>query len=306
MQKIQTYFELLRAPRAIVGTLIVIKMGLFNFLNADMHMGIGSYLLLILALFLIGISGFLIHDIYNVGPDKINYPNKVLVQEKISLRTAKNIYWALSISGVVLGMLISLFNGYPSYGVIFIAIASIPYFYSTTLKNSGIVGNLIIASLGFVIFVIPAIFDLMPAITTRNQYHQAQVFKILLLYGGFAFALIYIEMLIANIRSLPGDRKWGVKTIAYHLGFDKTKLIALISSIIVLALLIFSIVKYVYTREVLLYFIFAVIAPFLYFIIQLYYLKLEKMVNQINILQHILRIVYTTGFVSIILLNYFN
>src|SRR5690625_6432349 len=69
----------------------------------------------------------------------------------------------------------------------------------------------------------------MPAITEVNKVNQAMVFKILMLYGGFGFALTYIETIIANLRSLPGDRRVGVKSLAAQLGFDMAKKVAVIS-----------------------------------------------------------------------------
>lgn len=306
MQKIQNYFELLRSPKTLIGSYFAIKMGLLNIPELQTHMSISVFLLLILALFLIGIGGYLIHDIHSIEADKINYPNKVLVEERVSIGQAKILYWIFSITGIILGLIVSTLISNPSYGLIFIILAGIPYLYATRLKNAGIIGNLVIASLGLIAFCIPIAFDIFPSLNSENSLQHIVSIKILLLYGGFAFALIYIEMLIANIRSLPGDRKLGVRTIANDLGFDKTKSLTLIASIIILTLMIYSVVRYLETKEVILYFIFAVIAPFIYFIIQLYYLKLEKMVNQINILYNILRIVYTTGFISIILLNYFN
>ena len=93
--------------------------------------------------------------------------------------------------------------------------------------------------------------------------------------------------------------------MAYQLGFDTTKKIALISSVIIFIVLLYSIYNFVDNGKLLAYFVFAVVAPFIYFIIQLIYLKKEKMLNQLNILQNILKIVYTTGIISIILLYYF-
>src|SRR5699024_6021794 len=130
-------------------------------------------------------------------------------------------------------------------------------------------------------------------------------FKILLLYGGFGFALTYIETIVANLRSLPGDRRVGAKSLASQLGFDMAKKVAATSSVMVLIVLVFVVNRYVDNTKLLTYFALAVIAPYIYFIIQLLYLKKESMVHQINILQNILKIVYTAGVISLVLLYYF-
>src|SRR5699024_1167838 len=93
------------------------------------------------------------------------------------------------------------------------------------------------------------ILDLMPAITEINKVNQAMVFKILLLYGGFGVALTYIETIIANLRSLPGDRRIGVKSLATQLGFDMAKKVAIISAIMVWVVLVCAVYKCVHNNN---------------------------------------------------------
>ncbi len=305
MERLKAYYDLLKAPNYIFGALILIKISLFESTNAATTLDISSYFLLVFSLLFIASGGYLINDIHSIQPDKINFPNKPLVQERISVKQATNIYILFTSIGIILGMYVCYSIGYTSYGMLFIALAAIPYLYATSLKNTGALGNFILATLGFMVFCIPAILDLMPAITEANQLHQASIFKTLLLYAGFGFAFTYINSIIANLRTLPGDRKIRVRTMAYQLGFDTTKKIALISSVIIFIVLLYSIYNFVDNGKLLAYFVFAVVAPFIYFIIQLIYLKKEKMLNQLNILQNILKIVYTTGIISIILLYYF-
>src|SRR5699024_1196285 len=201
----------------------LIKFSLFPLRNADMSLGIGHYFILVLSVMLIGTAGYLIQDIHSVEPDKINFPDKPLVQGKISIRQATTLYIVLTSIGILLGMYISYYIGYTSYGMLFIASAAIPYLYATSFKNAGALGNFILASLGFVAVCIPAIFDLMPAITPDNQLQQARIFKVLLLYGGFGFALVYIESMLANLRTYAGDRRVGIRNMTYQLGVNGTK-----------------------------------------------------------------------------------
>lgn len=305
MEIVKNYFQLLKFPSYILGILVLIKLSLFESMNAATVLGMGQFLLLVLSLILIGMAGFLIYDIHSIEPDKINAPEKVLVQGKISTKTATNLYIILTSIGILLGMYICYSIDYTSYGMLFIALAAIPYLYATSLKNTGVLGNFILSALGFMVFCILGILDLMPAINITNQMHQASIFKVLLLYGSFGFALTYIDSIIINLRNLPGDQRVGVRTIAYQFGFDTTKKIVLASSIILLLVFIFCVYSYVDNNKLLSYFTFGVIAPFIYFIIQLSYLKKEQMQHQIKILQNILKIVCTTGIISIILLNYF-
>lgn len=305
MENLKNYYKLLKVPSYLIGVLFLTKFALFPSTGVATTLEVGSFMLLALSLVLIGVGGYLICDIHAVGSDRVNFPEKPLVQGTVSLKNAYTLYIVFTSIGIALGIFVSYSIDYTSYGMLFIALAAIPYLYATGLKNTGALGNFLLASLAFISFIILGILDLMPAITEINKVNQAMVFKILLLYGGFGFALTYIETIIANLRSLPGDRRIGVKSLATQLGFDMAKKVAIISAIMVWVVLVFAVYKYVHNNKLLTYFAFAVIAPYIYFIIQLIYLKKETMVHQINILQNILKIVYTAGVISLVLLYYF-
>src|SRR5690625_4057367 len=231
MENLKNYYKLLKVPSFLKGILFLIKFALFPSTGVATTLEVGNFMLLALSLVLIGIGGYLIYDIHAVDSDRVNFPEKPLVQGTVSLKNAYTLYIIFTSIGIALGIFVSYSIGYTSYGMLFIALAAIPYLYATGLKNTGALGNFLLASLAFISFIILGILDLMPAITEFNRMNQAMVFKILLLYGGFGFALTYIETIVANLRSLPGDRRVGVKSLASQLGFDMAKKVAIISAI---------------------------------------------------------------------------
>lgn len=305
MENLKNYYKLLKVPSFLIGILFLIKFALFPSTGVATTLEVGNFMLLTLSLVFIGIGGYLICDIHSISSDRINFPEKPLVQGTVPLKNAYTLYIVFTSIGIASGIFVSYSVSHTSYGMLFIALAAIPYLYATGLKNTGALGNFLLASLAFISFIILGILDLMPAITEMNRMNQAMVFKILLLYGGFGFALTYIETIVANLRSLPGDRRVGAKSLASQLGFDMAKKVAATSSVMVLIVLVFVVNRYVDNTKLLTYFALAVIAPYIYFIIQLLYLKKESMVHQINILQNILKIVYTAGVISLVLLYYF-
>lgn len=305
MQKLKNHLELLKVPSLLIGVLFIIKFALFPSTNASTSLGLGNFFLLVLSLTLIGLGGFLISDIHSVKSDRVNFPEKPLVQERVSISTAYKLYIAFSSIGIGLGIYVCYSIGLISYGTLFVALSAIPYLYATGLKNLGVLGNFLIASLAFIAFVILAILDLMPAITPSNQAQQTVLFKILLLYGGFGFAFTYLQSMLLNLHNLAGDRKTGQRTIAVQLGFKATKKLLFLSAVLLFLALGFCIYTYIDNNKLLTYFVLAVIAPFVYFIIQLHYLEKEYMANQIKVLLNILKIVCTAGVISLLLLNYF-
>lgn len=305
MQDLKNYLQLVKLPSLLIGLLFIIKFALFPSTGAATTLGQGAFLLLVISLSFIGIGGFLINDIHSVKSDRVNYPDKPLANGSIAIKTAYILYTAFTSIGIVIGAYVCYSIGFSSYAMLIVALAAIPYLYATGLKNTGVLGNFLLASLAFVAFIILGILDLMPAINPTNQVLQAKLFKILLLYGGFGFAFTYIQTILIDLHNLAGDRKIGNRTIAVQLGLKATKKVLSIACIMLFLALLFCIYYFIEENKLLTYFVLAVIAPFIYFIIQLFYLEKEHMVNQIKVLLNILKIVSTAGIISLLLLNYF-
>ena len=119
-----------------------------------------QYGLLILSTILLAAAGYVINNIYDVGTDSINKPNDVVVGKGITETAAYNIYIGLNISGVAIGFILSNIIMRPTFASLFILIASLLYFYATTLKQIMILGNFVVALLLAVSVLIIGVFDL--------------------------------------------------------------------------------------------------------------------------------------------------
>ncbi len=154
---------------------------------------------------LIAAAGYIINDYYDVKIDLINKPDRVVVGKSIRRRYALLFHWALSISGVAMGFLLSW------------KIAAINFFcgfllwwYSNFLKRKPFVGNVAVALLtGLSIYVVGVLFD--------------PFNKLIALYSFFSFFITIVREIIKDMEDLKGDNTFGCQTLPIVWGIRKTK-----------------------------------------------------------------------------------
>ena len=101
--------------------------------------------LLVLATVCISAAGYIINDYFDVNADMMNKPDKVIIGKSINRRNAMIMHWCLNIVGCICGGLVSFGIGRPNFTFVFIFIAGILWFYSTTFSKEPVLGNVVIA-----------------------------------------------------------------------------------------------------------------------------------------------------------------
>jgi 4-hydroxybenzoate polyprenyltransferase len=197
-----------------------------------------QYYLLILATVLIAAGGYIINNIMDVETDEINKPKQLLIGKEISEAKAYNLYVGLTITGVAIGFYLSNIIFKPSAATLFILIASLLYFYATTLKQIPLIGNIVIAFIvGFSIFIIN-IFQIFPNTDDSNRAEMSTYFYIILDYSIFAFLINFIREIIKDIEDVKGDKQNDIKTLAVTLGVKKTSYVVIVLLLISTLLLL--------------------------------------------------------------------
>ncbi|MFD1605012.1 geranylgeranylglycerol-phosphate geranylgeranyltransferase [Flavobacterium artemisiae] len=261
-----------------------------------------QYGLLVLSTILLAAAGYVINNIYDVATDSINKPNDVVVGKGISETAAYNIYIGLNITGVAIGFLLSNIIMRPMFASLFILIASLLYFYATTLKQIMILGNFVVALLLAVSVIIIGVFDLFPATTSENQAQMASLFSILIDYALFAFMINFIREIVKDIEDVNGDYNQGINTLPIAIGISRAAKIALVFSVIPLILLAVYIKKYFVENHlfiVTLYAFIFVLAPLLYFMVKLFSAKTQK---EFKHLSTVLKLIIFFGILSILVI----
>ncbi|MCV2484874.1 geranylgeranylglycerol-phosphate geranylgeranyltransferase [Flavobacterium sp. SH_e] len=261
-----------------------------------------QYGLLVLSTVLLAAAGYVINNIYDVGTDSINKPNDVVVGKGISETAAYNIYIGLNVSGVAIGFILSNIIQRPTFASLFILIASLLYFYATTLKQIMIVGNFVVALLLAVSVLIIGVFDLFPATTHENQAQMASLFSILTDYALFAFMINFIREIVKDIEDVNGDYNMGMNTLPVAIGVNRAAKIALGFAIVAFVLLALYSNTYFMQNKlyITIFYAFAtVLAPLLYFIVKIFSAKTQK---DFQHLSTILKLILFFGILSILVI----
>ncbi|WP_367753710.1 geranylgeranylglycerol-phosphate geranylgeranyltransferase [Flavobacterium sp. WC2430] len=282
---------------------LVFRFGFLKMQNIPLALNDWQYLLLVLSTVLIAAAGYVINNIFDQDTDLENKPNNLIVGRSISETSAYNIYAVLNVTGVAIGFYLSNVIYKPGFASIFILIASTLYIYATSLKQMLLVGNFVVALLLSFSVVIIGIFDLYPAITSKNQQIMAVLFSILLDYAVFAFLINFLREIIKDLEDINGDSNQGMKTLPIIIGAKRTsKLVFALSFIPIISLLVY--IKNYFMANNLqfaaLYSIVFVLAPLIYFSIKSWESKNKKDFHKLSIL---LKWILLFGILSIVIIT---
>jgi len=262
-----------------------------------------QYGLLVLSTVLLAAAGYVINNIYDVATDSINKPEDVVIGKGISETAGYNIYIGLNITGVAIGFILSNIISKPGFASLFILIASLLYFYATTLKQIMILGNFVVALLLSLSVVIIGVFDLFPVTNAENQAQMASLFSILTDYALFAFMINFVREIVKDIEDVNGDYNQGMNTLPIAIGISRASKIALGFAVIPFIFCLLYINTYFVQNSLFIvtFYAFAfVLAPLLYFIIKIFTAKSKK---DFHHLSTVLKLILFFGILSILIIT---
>lgn len=261
-----------------------------------------GFLLLVLATIFIAAGGYIINDIYDIEADKINKPNKVIINTHISEKIALRLFIVFNIIGVGLGFYLSNVIGKSGYFTIFFIASALLYIYSSFLKQTFLAGNIIISFIVALSILLVGIFELLPIITDTNREVQVFFFKLILDYAIFAFMINLIRELVKDIEDIDGDHKMNMQTLPIVLGRERANKIVFVLSLIPLFSVVYYVITNLFKQQLLVgYFLILVIAPLIYMTIKIFSAEQKLHYKHISI---ILKFVMFTGMLSMLLYKY--
>ncbi len=195
------------------------------------------FFLLSLSTVLIASAGYIINDYYDVGIDKINKPDKVIIGNKIKEKYAFNLHLILNTIAIIIGFYLAWTAGNIKLGFIHVVIAGMLWFYANSYKKQFIIGNLVIAGLSAMVIVTVTLFEsiIFKGKTASDLYAVSGLLSMTIAYTLFAFFVSLVREIIKDIEDVKGDRAYNAKTLPIVLGIGKSKIIIYILSLIVLA-----------------------------------------------------------------------
>ena len=282
---------------------LLFRFGFLKLQNIPLALSNAQYLLLVLATLCIAAAGYVLNDIHDQDTDRVNRPQRLTVGHGISEKAAYNAYFALNIMGVACGFYLANLIGKPMFAAIFICIAGVLHLYATSLKQSLLIGNVLVALLlAFSVYII-GIFDLYPILNAENRTLLSIVFQILIDYAVFAFLINFIREIVKDLEDVDGDYNQGMNTLPIALGISRTSRIVFYLSIVPIAVLFYYINKFFITPGLYFAAIYAfalVVAPLIYFSIRLWNAKHKA---EYHHLSNVLKFVLLFGILSILIVS---
>lgn len=295
------YLNLIRWKNLLIIALVqvLIKYALFLPFSINITLNWFGFSLLVLSTLCIAAAGYVINDVYDVETDLVNRPDKVIVGKTISEKTANNLFIILNVIGVLIGFYLSHLVGKSGFFALFVIISALLYVYASYLKQTLLIGNIVVSVLVALSLIIVGIFELLPVITQQNQATQLTMFKVLFDYALFAFIINLVREIVKDIQDVDGDHKVGMNTLPIVLGRDRAKNVLFVLSFIPILAVVFYLSTYLYKQTIaVIYFLILVIAPLILTSIKIFNAKSK---NDYQFISNLLKIVMLTGMFSMLL-----
>ena len=197
------------------------------------------FFFLCLASLLIAAAGYIINDYFDINIDEVNKPERMVVDKVIHRRWAIAWHFMLSTTGIIFTIL-----ALPFLQKWYLILANLLcvimlWFYSTNFKKSLLAGNVVISLLTAwtILIIFISKFSLTDAIGAGHGDH-AKFFRLAILYAGFAFIISLIREALKDMEDMPGDEKYGCKTMPIIWGINATKVYVAVWLVVLIAILV--------------------------------------------------------------------
>lgn len=194
------------------------------------------FILLVFASLFIAAAGYIINDYFDINIDEVNKPKRMVVDKVIHRRWAIAWHFMLSGAGIILTLL-----ALPLAQKWYLVLANVfcvilLWFYSTNFKKSLLTGNIVISLL--TAWTILIIF--FSKVDMRNAFDSThyRFFRFAILYAGFAFIITLIREAIKDMEDMPGDEKYGCRTMPIVWGVNAAKVYVAVWLIVLIAVIV--------------------------------------------------------------------
>jgi 4-hydroxybenzoate polyprenyltransferase len=200
-----------------------------------------NFFLLVLSTVIIAAAGYTINDYFDVKIDKVNKPNRLIIDKGIKRRIAMGAHTVMNIVAVLIALYVSYTIGNLKIAFIHFFCATGLWFYSTNFKRQFLIGNLVIAAFTSLVPLIVGIYELLPCYKTYLPIYPHMSLRIIWLHilgvSFFAFVTTLIREIIKDIEDVDGDKEFGCNTMPVVIGKNASKIIAVIITIFTMSCL---------------------------------------------------------------------
>ena len=241
-------FRLIRLPNliivAVTQALIYYQLLHKTFRNYSLTGSFNSFefVLFVIATILITASGYIINDIYDIETDRINKPDKRIIQVHLSVSNAWKIYFSMIITGVLISLYLAVQRNDLFYWFIYPVAIFLLYGYSRWFKGIPYLGNIIVS---LFCAAVPGIFYLSEAsilieLKIKDLSSFLSLHGLLLSYVIFAFLTNLYREIVKDLQDEAGDKLANIHTAAVYYGKKNTKFVALFIALVISMVITFT------------------------------------------------------------------
>lgn len=263
------------------------------------------FIFLMLASLMIAAAGYIINDYFDINIDEINKPQRMVVDKVISRRWAIAWHFMLNSAGLALTILALPFVEKWYLILANMLCMALLWFYSTNFKKQLLVGNIVISVLTAwtILIIFFSKVDLSDAFGGGAISHH-KLFRLAILYAGFAFIISLIREAIKDMEDMPGDAKYNCRTMPIVWGVNASKVYTAVWLVVLIALIVIVqvyILQFKWWTPVA-YSVAAIILPL---VIVLLKLKAAASTRQYHQLSTITKLVMFSGILSMLFFCYY-
>ncbi len=186
--------------------------------------------LLMAASIFIAAGGYVINDYFDVNIDRINKPEKLIIDRHFSRRTGIWLHAIFTTIGLLLSFWISFQLRNPIIAIGNVVVSVLLWIYSTTYKRELLIGNIIVSALTAWVILVLLAAELpigwqkqLGAGDAELRQSIARLIRIAMLYSGFAFILSLIREVVKDMEDVEGDRRESCRTLPIRFGTNASK-----------------------------------------------------------------------------------
>lgn len=216
-----------------------------------------NFILLMLSVVLIAASGNIINDYFDQKADRVNKPNRVIIDKFIKRRWAIILNWTFNAVGITLAFYLSWTLN--NWWIVLISFGSINllYFYSAVYKRKFLIGNFIVAFLTALVPLYVFIYGAYTQFGANSPFGMNDTTFIrdntlpVIGYCGFAFLLNLVREIVKDLADIRGDLLLKSETLPIKIGIAKSRVVvAFLYLLILLPLALFIYFGFVNLRLV--------------------------------------------------------
>ncbi len=286
-----------------------LKLNNFELQLNDLH-----FFLLVFSTVLIAAAGYVINDYFDTGTDRLNRPDKVVIDRSIHRRQAMLIHFVLNFVGIALGIYLSYYIDVIELSLVFMLATGLLWFYSTNYKRQFLVGNLVVSVMTGIVPLIVILFELpllnkeYGLIMIRHQANFNYIFFWIAAFSFFAFFTTLLREIIKDAEDFEGDSAYGMNTLPIIVGRKNTKIVISLLILTSLGLLSLVFVRFLLFRGISLdyitgaYFLLFLVMPFVFL---LYKILIAQTKEDFHLASQVTKLIMLAGILYSFLVRYF-